>query len=336
MKEYDLGVLEQYDMEVRSTRRIRGAFFCDTNQGIILLKETTLSDRRACLLYAILNRLEENSGLKVDTPVFTKTGELICTAKDGGRYMCKKWFAGRECDVAQRSDIIRACRQLAVIHLSLGAQEAESFREEKEEILSTGHLPWDEVRRHNRELKKVRAFIRNRVSKNEFEQLFLTSFDTMYDLAEKVAARLESDGCRALYRRNIEKNTLIHGDYNYHNVLMLADTVAVTNFEHMRRDIQAQDLCYFLRKVMEKHQWDEEMGKRMLDAYQSVRPLQRGELDYIGLNLAYPEKFWKTASTYYHSNKAWIPEKSVEKLQLSVRQAKEKLDFLEHIFTLNL
>ena len=73
-----------------------------------------------------------------------------------------------------------------------------------------------------------------------------------------------------------------------------------------------------------------------LEAYQAVRPLTVSEKEYIALNLAYPEKFWKTASSYYHSNKAWIPEKSVEKLRLSVLQAEEKLDFLEKIFSINI
>ena len=38
-EEYELEVLERYDIEVRSTRKIRGAFFCDTNEGTMLLKE---------------------------------------------------------------------------------------------------------------------------------------------------------------------------------------------------------------------------------------------------------------------------------------------------------
>ena len=36
-EEYELEVLEQYNIEVKGTRRIRGAFFCDTNEGTMLL-----------------------------------------------------------------------------------------------------------------------------------------------------------------------------------------------------------------------------------------------------------------------------------------------------------
>lgn len=335
MKEYELEVLDEYDVEVRSTRRIRGAFFCDTNEGTMLLKETKISARRAPLLYEILNYLEKQEGFRVDTPVFTKSGELLCTGRDGTKYMLKKWFAGRECEVKREADVVEAARHLARLHQSFVWRERNDSVDE-ENIPFTGRAPEEEALRHNRELKKVRAFIRDRVSKSQFEYLFLENFERMYDLAERVTERLQSGACRGLYSECIEKRALIHGDYNYHNVLMVSYIPAVTNFEHFRIDIQAQDLYYFLRKVMEKHQWNEQLGMRMLNAYEAVRPLNSAEREYIALNLAYPEKFWKTASSYYHSNKAWIPEKSVEKLKLSAQQSEEKLRFIENIFTLNL
>ena len=40
-EEYELEVLEKYDLEVKGTRKMRGAFFCDTNEGTMLLRETT-------------------------------------------------------------------------------------------------------------------------------------------------------------------------------------------------------------------------------------------------------------------------------------------------------
>ena len=42
-EEYELEVLEHYDIEVKGTRKIRGAFFCDTDEGTMLLKETKIS-----------------------------------------------------------------------------------------------------------------------------------------------------------------------------------------------------------------------------------------------------------------------------------------------------
>lgn len=70
MREYEMEVLEKYELEVNSTRRIRGAFYCDTKEGTMLLKETKISERRVPLLYLILNRLEKQ-GYLVDTPQFS-------------------------------------------------------------------------------------------------------------------------------------------------------------------------------------------------------------------------------------------------------------------------
>lgn len=72
MREYELEVLEQYDIEVKGTRKIRGAFFCDTKEGTMLLKEADVSDRRAPLLYAVLSSLEKAGYPNVDIPVYNK------------------------------------------------------------------------------------------------------------------------------------------------------------------------------------------------------------------------------------------------------------------------
>lgn len=340
MRDYELEVLEQYDIEVKGTRKIRGAFFCDTKEGTMLLKEADVSDRRVPLLYIVLKNLEAAGYPNVDTPVNNKEGDLVSVSRDGSRYMLKKWFSGRECDVKREYEVLQAARNLAQLHQKMQWSQIVGDMDPIDEDAvirpPTGRHLKDEFLRHNRELKKVRAFIRNKVSKGAFEFLFLEYFDQMYSLAEQVIKRLENSRYDSLYQESIEELRLVHGDYNYHNVLFTPGGIATTNFEHFRVDVQVQDLYYFLRKVMEKHQWNENLGQSMLSAYQEIRPLDTRELEYMALSLAYPEKFWKTANTYYHSNKAWIPEKNVEKLQTAITQTEEKLRFLENIFTFNL
>ena len=41
MQEFEQKILEQYDIEVSSTRKVRGAVLCETNKGLFLLKEIT-------------------------------------------------------------------------------------------------------------------------------------------------------------------------------------------------------------------------------------------------------------------------------------------------------
>ena len=42
---------------------------------------------------------------------------------------------------------------------------------------------------------------------------------------------------------------------------------AVVNFDNWNYDVQMADLYQFMRKILEKHGWDKEMGKEMIQSY---------------------------------------------------------------------
>ena len=274
---------------------------------------------------------------RVDRIFLTKEGECFAVLEDGSRYILKQWFAGRECDVKRPAEILAAARHLAKLH--------GGMRHELEAPVSAGTHLKEEYLRHNRELKKVRRYMRGITPKGEFEFAFLKYFDQMYQWADAAVIELEHSGYDTLYRESIEHSYLTHGEYNYHNILMLQGEynhrrdpykIAVTNFEKFKRDVQVEDLYYFLRKVMEKQGWKVRLGDNMINAYSAVRPLSEAETEYLLIRLVYPEKFWKVANSYYHSNKAWIPEKKIEKLDTAIRQTEEKKRFLEDIFSFHL
>ena len=60
------------------------------------------------------------------------------------------------------------------------------------------------------------------------------------------------------------------------------------------------------------------------------------EYDSLGGLLMFPEKFWKVANHYMSSNKAWIPEKDVEKLKKVMEQEALRLKFVENLFSISL
>ena len=122
---------------------------------------------------------------------------------------------------------------------------------------------------------------------------------------------------------------MLHGDYNYHNVMILPENEVITNFERMRIGIQVDDLYYLLRKVMEKNNWNTGLGMDLICAYDRVRRLTAVELNYLYLYMAYPEKFWKIANRYYNTHKAWVSGRNIEKLEKFIRQEDERERFLE-------
>jgi CotS family spore coat protein len=364
MQEYEMSVLEQYEIEVTSTRKTRGAVLCYSNirrnlpgmdleggqsirknqpetgsdgGGVLLLKEVKVSPRRIPALYELYEYLYSQGVTCIDRIVPTRDGAYFATLEDGSRYILKQWFQGRECDVKRTSEILASATNLAKLHLVM--------QHPMESPVSAGPHMKEEYLRHNRELKKVRRFTRGVEPKGEFEFVFLKYFEQMYRWADAAVEELESSDYERLYRESLERSCLTHGEYNYHNILMLQGDynnrrepyrIATTNFEKFKRDVQVEDLYYFLRKVMEKQGWQLRLGDHMLNAYSAVRPLTEPEIEYLKIRLVYPEKFWKVANSYYHSNKAWMPVKNLEKLELAIRQTKEKKRFLEEIFAFHL
>lgn len=329
MRDYGVSVLEQYPVEVYNVRRVRGAILCETDKGLMLLKEAHIWDRRLPFLIELYGQLEASEGWKVDAMVANKEGEYVTTAEDETTYVLKKWFQGRECDVYKESEILEGVRTLGRLHKIMIMPKTGEVRP-KERTLQ------EEYVRHNRELRKVFRFIKERSVKGSFERTFLKGYDTMYALAVAAEEKLSGSTYLQMEKEVEEKGTIMHGEYNYHNLLLCEDGMAVTGFERAHYGIQMEDLYYFMRKILEKHQYAPQIGVKMLQTYDKENTLSREKRDYLAVRFAYPEKFWKISNMYYHSNKAWIPEKNTEKLKKVMSQTEEKKYFLENVFDLHL
>lgn len=88
-----------------------------------------------------------------------------------------------------------------------------------------------EYEKHNRELKKVRNYIRGKKSKNEFEMIFWKSYASFLEKAEKVTAKLHTQMEEVQGEDWRKMEGVCHGDFNQHNVLFAKDKVWLTNFE---------------------------------------------------------------------------------------------------------
>ena len=322
MKENELGVADRYDLTIHNTRRVRDAILCETDKGLFLLKELAFSEKKIPDLCRLYDYMAERGYTDLDCIMPNKDAEYVSVGEDEKKYYLKKWFYGRESDSKKENDILDGVRNLACLHHAMKHMETEqSYKRENLE---------SELCRHNRELKKVRSFMRNKTTKGAFEIQFLESFEAMYEWAEYAAEQ-----CKGLRLPELE-DCIVHGDYNYHNLIVLQNRIATTGFEHSYTGVQLDDMYYYLRKIMEKNQWNIRLGYRMLDQYHRILPIPDEGLEYLATRVAYPEKYWKLANTYNRTNKSWISAKTVEKLNLAVIQTKEKREFLRQLFSFSI
>ena len=321
-------MIENYDVNVNSTRKVRGAIFYDTDKGSMLMQELTVSPKRLPFLYSLGQELFRLGYDRMDHLIKTKEGQLYCEDENGAKFVLKNWFSGKECDPHRETEIMEAVRNMALLHRTM--EDCECDKTFTKETLEQEYF------RHNRELKRVRTFIRNKSVKGKFELAFLKDFEEMYEWATASLHYLKESDYENLLEQSLCEGKMVHGDYNYHNILMTNTGVATTNFEHCYSGIPVTDFYYFLRKIMEKNTWDINLGHKMLETYSRILPLTVAQMEYIAVCISYPEKFWKVANSYYRSNKAWISAKNLEKLETAVLQVQLKQEFLRSLFSFSL
>ncbi len=324
MNDNYVDVMEQYEGETLEIRRGRGAWICERSDWVKLLKEYRGSLKRLEFEESILKELKEQGICSVDQYVRNKEGELITAGEDGTKYILKDWFLDRECNLKENREILTAVTWIARLH--------RAFRQvvwQKEWDLGSMLPPKlsAEMQRHTREMKRVRTFVSGKRKKSEFELCVMENFSEFYEQA------LEAQNGLASLEEKQDENRLFlcHGDLNQHHVLMGAGEVAVIEFNQMHRGKQMADLYHFMRKVMEKHGWDEQLGMAMTEGYNQVLPMDEEDRACLYYLFLYPEKYWKQLNYYYNANKAWTPAKNVEKLRSLKDQQKARGRFLEKI-----
>ncbi len=342
MNDRALKVLEQYELEVTDTRRGRGSYICETSGGLRILSDYTGSENKALFENRVMEKIREGGYHSVDVIVPNREGQLISRDRDGSRYVVKEWYVGRECDTSNENEIMAAVENLARLHRLMKLEADSEFRKS-----FTAQSPLSEIRAQNGELRKIRSYVRKKNDKCPFERLFLDCFAGYYEQAAEAEEQLikaggalsagtetdaqgrPGDAGRTAQEGNAGQRSVCHGDYNHHHVLICGYDTATTNFESCKFDFQVNDLYRFMRKILEKHEWNQRLGMRMLERYALERPLSREERRLLCVRMLYPEKFQKLANHYYGSSKAWVSGRFLEKLENLTRQEEKKDKFVK-------
>lgn len=324
MNDRYMEALVQYNMTVDNVRKGRSGWICETSMGIVLLKEYRGTLKRLEFETQVLGQVSQSGLLQVDDYIRTKGGELISLSEDGTRHTLKHWYTGRECSIRDHREVRQAVGKIAILHQllkkiprqeewNLGSIEVETATQEME--------------RHSQELKRARNFMKSKRRKTDFERCALSSFPAFFAQAQEAAEGM------ARLNRDSEDFTLAlcHGDLDQHHIIIEEKNVAVIEYHKLHLGDQMTDLYHFIRKVMEKHDWNQALGLELLSAYDRVAPLTGRDRESLYYLFLYPEKYWKQINFYMNANKVWIPARNLEKLKGLEEQTEQRNRFLSAI-----
>lgn len=316
MNDRSVSLLENYDIEVLRTWKGRGAILCETPQGTCILKEYAGHREKVLFQDALLTIVKERGFLGVESILKNRQQELLTQDQDGTFYILKTCFEGRECNVKDLEECRQAVGTLAAFHKVSHLEEPV--------FTDTGirRFAHQEFEKHNKELRRVKKYLKERGQKTDFEISLIKNYDYFLNLALQITEELR------FFQKEQKGNFVCHGDYQYHNIMVTGGGMKLINFEKCVFDSPVRDLYLFMRKLLEKNSWDAQIGFELTSAYEKVRSMKEEEYLQLYYRLAYPEKFWKIVNFYYNSGKAWIPGKNLEKLNKLTEQEKEKQEFL--------
>lgn len=318
-------ILKQYPFQVLAKRRTRGGFLLETSQGLRLLKEYQSSLSRLEFEERIKSRLVQQGYQELDITYKNNKEEYFTKDAYRNNWIVRQWYTGTECDIKDTKAVLKCAGHLGRIHRMMHLGQTQETDYCQKESLK------EEMERHNRELKRVRGYIRGKKQKNEMEICLLNSFDVFYQQACLAQTLLQESSYDDIWEKTMSQGRICHGNYTYHNVLFTEEGVVTTHFDKTEIGLQIRDLYDFLRKVMEKNGWKSELGCKMIQAYQKERSFEDGEGAILYTLLLYPEKYWKLVNFYYNGRKSWMPAKNLEKLLRIRAQQEERMEFLKEV-----
>lgn len=331
MYDRDTAMLEKYDLTVKNIRKVRGGWLCITQEGLFLWKESRSGEERLDLEDEICRRAKEmglshiwncaggSDTLRMDRFMRNEDGKLLTEDDYGRKFVLKEWTEGRECDVKNTEDLRNGARAAACMHQILrtvkpGTTAVLADQESYQEL-------WE---RRKREISRVQSYVRKRHNKNTLEQLIMKETPYYANQAQEALELLAQSS------KGVEKH-ICHGDFHYHNLIYgkQGNWICQSNRFHM--GYQIADFYLFLRKCMEKQEWDWQLAKDLLSMYRRCCPVSREDLQLLYCLFLFPEKYWKQLNFYVQSNKAWMPEKNIVKLKNLVNQEEKRQMFLENL-----
>lgn len=316
-----ISVLEQYELEIKGIRKGRGSLIISCKEGEFVLKEYSGSEEKASIQKRITERIAQNTDVLVQQIVCSKDGRLCVEEPDSSRYILQTYMDGRECDIKDLKECVSATKAMAKMHKQMYLEQSGEY------CYPAAYSLKDEFCKRNNELRRIRRYLKEKKQKNEFERYINKHFNYFFEAALEAEREWEAYEKYAIP----ENNTLqfCHGDFQHHNVWVNNyREMMILQFEKIMPDLPCRDLYLFMRKLLEKSNWDCNIGKSLLESYEAERPLPFAERISMIYRFAYPEKFWKIANYYFNNKRSFMPEKNMEKFEKVLEQEQQKKFFV--------
>ncbi|WP_426348875.1 CotS family spore coat protein [Alloiococcus sp. CFN-8] len=324
MREFEIE--RQFNIKIESLKPNKGVYYLKTNKGEKCLKKINYGAQKLLFVYGAKEHLIKNGYDRIDRYDLNVDGEPYAIVNED-IYTLSEWIQGRECDFYNSEEVIKASRNLAMLHIASKGYEPPENSKLKTDLGRWTHLMDKRVKA----LDKMKDMVRKKHSKSDFDLSYIKAMEFYKDKGALALQILMSSNYKELCALAEEEKSFCHHDYTYHNIIIDSnDRINVIDFDYSKREIRIFDLSNFMIKVLKRNHWDIKIALAILEAYNEISPIIDKEYKVLYAFLLFPQRFWRLANRYYYNEVNWGQNTFVRKLEGLIDEQLEYVEFLKN------
>ena len=162
-------VLKQYELDIKAKRRVRGSVVVESGDKFFVVKPYLRDEMRILFEESVKECLYKNGYEFADFALKNNSEKYISEDSCGGKWVVRRWFQARDCDVRDKIEVRMAAGHLAYLHkfMRMPDESEAKFNTSKIDIISL-------FKKHNNEMKRVNSYIKAKKQKNHMEEYHKT------------------------------------------------------------------------------------------------------------------------------------------------------------------
>lgn len=303
-------ILKYYKLQVLNIKRVRSVYKVETNHGNICLKQIRKNKMKPVNGSILVEELAKH-GFPYTAKYFKAANGNLFVKHNKCYYYVTEWINGHESDLNDLNEACKCMELLANFHITALKIDGSKLK------LRNNLKNWPKIFSNNlNELQYFKYIIENKKVVTNFDSLYNSVMGDFFNMGIAALHLLNSSDYYSLSKNASSKRSICHDSIYYQNIIKKDDDYYLIDLDSIKIDININDLGKVIRRLMFKkeYQWDFNKAKELIEAYSSVNPLSKGQVEAMLSMIVFPHKFWKLGKQRYIKNKHLSEATYIKKL----------------------
>jgi len=323
---YDLDVklFKQLGFKIKQIVPERNCFRIEADKGFYCLKKMNFRYEDIYLMQEMTEHLGNNGFTNTFDIILHENNEILISY-EGNQYYLSRWMDGRESDYLNLLDIKNAIEALAKFHIG-----AEGFQTKLDQSYRRLYGKWQQgFLQKLSEIEAAKKRVLAESKRNDNAEIIIHYLTDCEKSAKHTLSLMDQSSYKSLNARDERKKGFIHHDYGLHNILHTFDNKTyIGGLESCAFDIRMHDLGYLMFRLMRRKGWDIDAALNMIDYYNEIYKLEKGDYEALAVYFAFPHDFKQFFRQYYIEGKEADDLEELERINMESEYNQNRKDFL--------